>query len=113
MKAIKRVGTVIAASLITALVPVGVFADAADRNVLTGVNSIDDLLNLIVDILVYGLGAAATIGVVIAGILYLTARDNPQQAAKAKTRLIEIAIGLGAWAAMYALLRFLLPGYNG
>ena len=74
---------------------------------------IEGLLKLIVDILLYGLGAAATVGMVIAGIVYLTARDNPQQVALAKRRLIEISIGLAAWAMLFALLRFLIPGFSG
>lgn len=86
---------------------------ATDANVLKGVDGIEDLLKLIVRILIYGLGAAATVGVVIAGIMYLSARDNPQMVAKAKTRLIEIAIGLVAWAMLFALLQFLIPGFTG
>ncbi len=89
------------------------YADAPEGNVLKNTHSIEDLLSLIVNILLYGLGAAATLGVVIAGIMYLTARDNPQQVAKAKTRLIEISIGLAAWAMLFALLQFLLPGFDG
>lgn len=76
-------------------------------------DGIKEILKLIVNILLYGLGAAATLGVVIAGILYLTARDNPQQVAKAKMRLIEISIGLAAWAMLYMVLRFLIPGFTG
>ena len=76
-------------------------------------DGINNLLKLVVNILLYGLGAAATLGVVIAGSLYLTARDNPQQVARAKMRLIEISIGLAAWAMLFGLLQFLLPGWNG
>lgn len=85
-------------------------ADGANTSVLTGVGSIEDLLKLVVSILVLGLGVAGVVGVVWAGILYLTARDNEQQAARAKTRLIEVAIGLVAWALMYTALQFLVPG---
>ncbi len=85
-------------------------ADGANTSVLTGVGSIEDLLKLVVNILVLGLGVAGVVGVVWAGILYLTARDNEQQAARAKTRLIEVAIGLVAWALMYTALQFLVPG---
>lgn len=78
----------------------------------SGENGIMDLLKLVVQILFYGLGAAAVVGVVVAGILYLTARDNEQQVAKAKTRLVEIVIGLVAWALMYTVLYFLIPGFD-
>lgn len=69
-----------------------------------------DVLKLVLTILVYGLGVLATLGVVIAGIMYMTARDNEQQVAKAKKRLIEIVIGLIAWALMYSVLNWLIPG---
>lgn len=73
-------------------------------------DQIQNFLFLIVRILVYGLGAAAVIGVVIAGILYLTARDNEQQAVVAKRRLFEIAIGLVAWALVFVVVEWLIPG---
>ncbi len=71
---------------------------------------IEDILKLILNILVYGLGAAAVLGVIIAGIQYMTARDDVAQVAKAKKRLIEIVIGLVAWALMFTVLNWLIPG---
>lgn len=76
-------------------------------------SGIKKLLELVVKVLLYGIGAAAVIGVVVAGILYLTARDNEAQMAKAKTRLIEVAIGLVAWAMLFTLLQWLIPGFKG
>ncbi len=75
-------------------------------------SGIKRLLSLIVTVLLYGIGAAAVVGVVWAGILYLTARDNEAQAAKAKTRLIEVAIGLVAWAMLFTLLQWLIPNFT-
>lgn len=71
---------------------------------------IKELLFLILKILVYGLGAAATVGVVIAGIQYMTARDNESQVAASKQRLLNIVIGLVAWAAMWTVMNWLVPG---
>lgn len=71
---------------------------------------VEGILKLVLNIVVYGLGAAAVIGVVVAGIMYMTARDSEAQVAKAKTRLFEIVVGLVAWALMYAVLNWLLPG---
>ena len=68
------------------------------------------ILNLILDILTYGVGIAAIIGISISGITYLTAKGNEQQTIKAKRRIYEIVIGLVAYAALYAALSFLLPG---
>lgn len=74
---------------------------------------IKKLLVLILKVLLYGIGAAAIIGVVIAGIIYLTARDNEAQVTKAKTRLVEIVIGLVAWALLFTVLQWLIPGFSG
>ena len=68
------------------------------------------ILNLIIDILTYGVGIAAVIGITISGITYLTAKGNEQQTIKAKKRIYEIAIGLVAYAVLYTALAFLLPG---
>lgn len=82
---------------------------AVSTNVLPDVG-VMKLLEIVLSILVYGLGVAAVLGVVIAGILYMTARDNEQQVATAKRRLYEIVIGLIAWALMFTLLNWLIPG---
>ena len=68
------------------------------------------VLNIVLQILTYGVGIAGTLGIVISGIQYLTARDNEQQMAKAKSRLVNIIIGLAAYAVMWGFLQWLLPG---
>lgn len=83
---------------------------AVEMSILPGGWTIDDILKLLLNILVYGMGAAAVFGVVIVGIQYMTARDDVAQVAKAKKRLIEIVIGLVAWALMYMVLNWLVPG---
>lgn len=85
---------------------------AVTTSILPDTWKIGDILNLILNIIVYGLGAAATIGVIIAGIQYLTARDSEAQVAAAKKRLVEVVIGLIAWAAMYTVLRLLIPNFD-
>lgn len=81
----------------------------ADENDKEG-EGIFAILAIIVSILTYGVGIAATIGVVISGYQYLTARDDRGQVMKAKKRLIEIAIGLVVYAIMWGVIQFLLPG---
>ncbi len=83
---------------------------AVETSILPDDFDIDKILKLILNILVYGLGAAAVLGVIIAGIQYMTARDDVAQVAKAKKRLIEIVIGLVAWALMFTVLNWLIPG---
>ena len=68
------------------------------------------ILNLVVDILSIGIILLAVIGVTIVGIKYLTAKDNTDQTKKAKNRMLEIVIGLVAYAVLYAGSQFLLPG---
>lgn len=83
---------------------------AVETSILPENFDIDKILKLVLNILVYGLGAAAVLGVIIAGIQYMTARDDVAQVAKAKKRLIEIVIGLVAWALMFTVLNWLIPG---
>ena len=68
------------------------------------------ILVIILNVLTVGVGIAGTLGIIIAGIMYLTARDNEAQVAKAKNMLINIIIGLVAYAVMWAFLQWLLPG---
>lgn len=81
-----------------------------ETSILPNDMDIMDILKLVLDVLVYGLGVAAVLGVIIAAIMYLTARDNEAQVTKAKTRLYEVVIGLVAWAVMWAVLNWLVPG---
>jgi len=71
---------------------------------------IEGILKLVLSILVYGIGVAAVVGVVVAGIMYLTARDSEAQVAAAKKRLYEVVLGLILWVAMWSLLNWLIPG---
>ena len=70
------------------------------------------VLQFIIDLLTIGIGVAAVLGIVISGILYLTARGNVAQTTKAKRRIYEIVMGLVAYVALYAITSFLLPTIN-
>ncbi len=72
--------------------------------------SVYSILILIVDILSIGIGIVGVVGITIVGIQYLTSGGNDQQAAKARTRMFEIVIGLVAYALLYSAANFLLPG---
>ena len=75
--------------------------------------SITNILQLVVNILSVGIGILAVIGIVVVGIQYLTAGGNEEQTRKAKRRLLEIVIGIAAYILIYAILRWLLPGFSG
>ena len=57
-----------------------------------------------------GIILTAIIGVTIVGTKYITAKDSIEQTQKAKSRMLEIVIGLVAYAVLYVGAQFLLPG---
>jgi hypothetical protein len=76
-------------------------------------NSILGILTTVVDIMSIGVGVLAVIGISVSGVQYLTAGGSEEKTRKAKRRILEIVIGLIAYVLIYALLKFLLPGFNG
>lgn len=75
-----------------------------------GEDGIFCVLNTALTVLTWGVGIAATVGIVLTGIQYTTSRDNAEQLTKAKRRLIAIIIGLLIYAMMWGILNWLLPG---
>lgn len=55
-------------------------------------------------------GIGAIIMIIIAGLQYSAARDNPQAIQAAKTRMVNVLIGLAAFIFMYAFMQWLIPG---
>ena len=72
-------------------------------------SGIFQILKKVMDILAALVGIAATIGIGVAGVQYLTAGDNEAQVTKAKRRIFEIVLGLAAYVLIYALVGWLLP----
>lgn len=68
------------------------------------------ILKLILTVMTYGVGILATIGFVVSGYQYLTAKDDVSKVQKAKDRMVQIVIGLVVYAVMWSALQFLLPG---
>ena len=75
-------------------------------------SGVSDILNLVVDIMTIGIGILGLIGISVVGIQYLTAGGNEEKAKKAKRRMFEIVLGLAAYVLLYAVLKWLLPGFN-
>ena len=73
-------------------------------------DAIFEILNIVLNTLTFIVSAVGVLGIVITGIQYMTARDNDQQVAKAKMRLIQIVIGLVAYALLFGFLSWLIPG---
>ena len=57
-----------------------------------------------------GIGILAVFGLVISGIQYAAAQDNPQAVSGAKTRIYNIVIGIFIYVFMFAILQWLIPG---
>jgi|GEM_PF-341043 len=68
------------------------------------------ILMIAINILTAGIGIVAVGGLVYGSILYASAGGGPEQVKKAKTIITDIAIGLVAYAFMYAFLNFIIPG---
>jgi len=68
------------------------------------------ILLLIINILTAGIGVVAVGGIVYASIVYITAGGDANNTKKAMTIIANIVIGVVAYALMYALLNFLIPG---
>lgn len=72
-------------------------------------SGIFQLLKKVLDIMTALIGVVATIGIAVAGVQYLTAKDNENQVAKAKRRIFELVLGLAVYVLIYAFLGWLLP----
>jgi hypothetical protein len=68
------------------------------------------LLLLVLNILTAGVGIAAVGGIVFAAVLYSSASDRPDQVQKAKDTIRNVVVGIAAYAGMYLILNFLIPG---
>lgn len=68
------------------------------------------LLLIAVNLLTAGVGVLALGGIVYGAVLYTSAGGNPEQVKKARTIFFNVAIGIAAFAGMYALLNFIIPG---
>ena len=68
------------------------------------------IISRVLTILTYGVGAIGVLGITVAGVHYTMSAGNAGAAAKARTRIVEVLIGLLCWGLMYSFLEWLLPG---
>jgi hypothetical protein len=73
-------------------------------------NVIYSYLAGIIKFLSAGVGLVIVLMIIISGIQYITARDNPQSTEAAKNRLWNALIALFLFIFMFAILNFLVPG---
>ena len=68
------------------------------------------ILLTVINILTVGVGVVALAGIVYGSILYTSAGGNQEQVKKAMGIFTNVVIGIIAFAGMWALLNFLVPG---
>ena len=68
------------------------------------------LLLLVINILTAGVGVLAVAGIVYGSILYTSAGDSSEKVSKAREVIRNVVIGILAYALMYAVLNFIIPG---
>lgn len=68
------------------------------------------LLILVLNILTAGVGIAAVGGIAYGAALYASSADKPEQAKAGMTFIKNVVIGLIAYALMFIILNFLIPG---
>ena len=75
-----------------------------------GETGIFGILFLVLNILTAGVGIAAVGGIVYSSILYTSAGANADQVKKSRGVIKNVVIGLVAYAFMYSLLNYIIPG---
>ena len=74
-----------------------------------GESGIVKMVKFVISVMTGAVVVAGTIGIIICGVLWMTARDNQTQVATAKRRLLEIVIGMVAWGLIAVLINFFIP----
>ncbi len=74
-----------------------------------GDGGISKVLRFVVAVLTGAVAVAGAVGIIICAVLILTARDNEQQLATGKKRLMQVVVGIIAWALLAAIMNLLIP----
>jgi len=72
-------------------------------------DGITKIISLVINILTGAIVVAGTVGIIICGFLWMTARDNEGQVAQAKKRMLDIVIGIIAWVLLALLANLFIP----
>lgn len=68
------------------------------------------ILALVIEVLSVIVGAAAVIGVIVAGIAYATSAGDVAKLTSARKRIIQIAVGILAYGLAFTFLEWIIPG---
>lgn len=81
-----------------------------DNSVSASETGLWGLLIMTINLLTAGVGVLALGGIIYGAILYTSAGGSPEQVKKARTIFTNVAIGVIAFAGMFTLLNFIVPG---
>ena len=84
-----------------------VFANCNETDPKSGIFAI---LGMVLNVLTFGVGIAATAGFIFCGYQYMTSKNEPAVIVKIKTRIFNMVIGLLIYAMFWAVIALLLPG---
>ncbi len=73
-------------------------------------NSIDQDLQIAMNVLSIGVGVVVTLMMVMGGLQYMTSRDNPQAVQAARARIMNAVIAMVSYVFIYAFLQWIVPG---
>lgn len=68
------------------------------------------VLGMVLNILTFGVGIAATAGFIFSGYQYMTSKNEPAVIVKIKTRILHIVIGLLLYFMFWGVITLLIPG---
>ncbi len=100
--------------------PVYAACDSAASCINTGVNSVDnpssakstgDIIRTVVNILLFALGAAAVVMIVIGGIKYVTSQGDSNGVSSAKNTILYAVIGLIVAISAYAIVNWVIKAF--
>lgn len=67
-------------------------------------------VQLIMNVLIIGVGLVVTLMIVIAGIQYTLARENPQAVQAAKSKITNAVIAMVSFMLIYTFIQWIVPG---
>ena len=103
-------GYVGASELECSILPQDICDAAGNEDAALSDSGIWALLLLVLRLLTIGIGIVAVASITYAGFLYATAQESAEQTKKSKEMITNTVIGLIAFALMWALLEYLIPG---
>ena len=74
------------------------------------INGVWSILLIVINILAAGVGIVAVGGIIYAALLYTSASDDASQVSKAKSTILNVAIGIISFGLLYSGLQFIIPG---